>query len=363
MLDNQSLPPLLAQAFVPSLSDGLCKSSSVSQATQLDSFDVRSVLDADAVTRGYASSAQQSEGSTDYAIQEIKSVLDRFMKECKYKCPRSPRNLELRESIALEVASWGVKLPEAHAKKIVDTACRFAETAYIHLSPEHQAFVARYTAYFIYSDDLGAHHLEALGQFARRFANGERQLDPVLERLAEMVKRSHELWTTIGSNSIITGTLDALMGYHLEFTTPNMVIRPGATRFPDYMRYRTGINPPFIAFIFMRSWEFTTESYLQLIPELESWIGFVNDLFSFYKEHLAHEANNYICIRAAAEQTPPLVILRRLADEMLETTYRIYRLAEGDTALSELLHGYIQRYLEFHLDTPRYRLAELGLTA
>ncbi|KAI0366894.1 terpenoid synthase [Pilatotrama ljubarskyi] len=313
--------------------------------------------------------SSQEELHRDHAAQEIKATIAYFLKECKYGNPRTPLSPELREKTALEIASWGVRLPGNNAKKFADTSCRFAETAYAHLSPEHQFFVARYTAYFLYSDDLGSQHLEALGQFTRRFANGERQLDPVLERLAEMVKRSHELWTTFGSNAIITGILDAITAYYLEFTTRDMVIKPGAVRFPDYMRVRTGIDPPFIAFIFMRDWRSSPESYLQLVLELEYWIGVVNtyDLpnrrFSFYKEYQDHETNNYLWIKAATEQTSPLVALRRLADEILETTRHIYQLAGEDAELSALWHGYVQRYIEFHLDTPRYRLVELGLEA
>lgn len=86
-------------------------------------------------------------------------------------------------------------------------------------------------------------------------------------------------------------------------------------------------------------------------------------------------------IRAAMEQTTGLVILRKLADEILDTTRRIEGLAAEDAGLSALWHGYkqvrscltcrrgygltglrMQRFLEFHIKAPRYRLSELGLT-
>ncbi|KAJ3013106.1 hypothetical protein NUW54_g1682 [Trametes sanguinea] len=166
--------------------------------------------------------------------------------------------------------------------------------------------------------------------------------------------------TDSGANSIAAGTLEAIAAFYTEFTIQNMIVKPGALRYPDHLRLRSGIDPPYIAFLFMRGWRDTSESYVQLIPDMEYWIGAVNDVLSFYKEELAQETNNYVHLRAAAEQAPSLSILRTLAEEVVETKRRLDRLVEDDAELAALWRGYVQRFLEFSVKAPRYRLLELG---
>ncbi|KAI0769049.1 terpenoid synthase, partial [Trametes elegans] len=284
-----------------------------------------------------------------------------FIERCGFQSPHSAVDSELRCHISDEVASWNVGLTAAHAEKVVDTSCLLTETAYAHTSPEHRYFVARYTAYFLYADDLGGRCVEALNQFPRLFAIAQAQLDPVLDRLAELIRGAHALWTDVGANAIITGTLDALTAYHIELTTRDMVVRPGAVRYPDYLRLRTGIDPPFIAFVFMRGWRATAQSYLQFVPDMEWWIGAAN--LSFYKEELENETTNYVHVRAAVEQSSRLQVLQKLANEVLETQRRLDSMMADDEELAALWRGYVQGYLEFSIKTPRYRLAELGFTA
>ncbi|OJT10385.1 hypothetical protein TRAPUB_13077 [Trametes pubescens] len=279
---------------------------------------------------------------TPEAIQEIKETVQYFLQQCHYEYPNTPKDIALRERMALDIAAWNVDLPARFAEEVLETSCHFIETAYAHTTLEHRFFVARYCAYFVYADDLGTRCLDALRDFPRRFANREQQLDPILDRLAEMVRGAHKLWTDVGTSAIIAGTLDALTAFYIEYTTCGLAVKPGAVRYPDYLRLKSGIDPPFIAFIFMRGWRDTAESYVQLLPEMEYWIGATNDLLSFYKEELAQETNNYIHIRAAAEETSGLVILRKLAEEILDTTKRIERLAADDAELADLWYGYKQ---------------------
>ncbi|KAI0662064.1 terpenoid synthase [Cubamyces menziesii] len=294
--------------------------------------------------------------------KEIRSIMLHFLQGCRYQNVSTPPDEELRHRMLMEVESWNVGLSSKHAECFIETGSHFAETAYRHTSPEHRFFAARYTAYFLYADDIGQHHVEALKEFPRRFMNGEPQLNPILDRLVNLVKSAHELWTDVGTDAIIIGTLEAISAFYLEYATHDMVIKPGAVRYPDYLRLRSGIDPPFIAFVFMRGWRDTAESYLQLIPDMEYWIGAVNDVLSFYKEEKEQETANYVHLRAAVERLPPLVILRNLADEIVETTHRLDRLVDDDVELAALWRGYVQRFLEFSVKAPRYRLSELGLT-
>ncbi len=150
--------------------------------------------------------------------------------------------------------------------KLVDSACVITETAYGHTSPVHQHYIALYTAIVLYLDDIGHKHLDAIKQFASRFTRGEKQLSPALDDLVQLMRQSHELFTDVGADAIVSGTFDAVTAMYIEYSTQDMVIRPPATLYPWYLRVRSGICPPYIHFIFMKSWRPTAESYLQMMP-------------------------------------------------------------------------------------------------
>lgn len=63
---------------------------------------------------------------------------------------------------------------------------------------------------------------------------------------------------------------------------------------------------------------------------------------SFYKEELAGENNNYVHLRAAAEEIAPVEVLHRLTEEVLDTARRIDRIVCRDEELAELWEGYRQ---------------------
>ena len=120
----------------------------------------------------------------------------------------------------------------------------------------------------MYVDDLGDRHLDAVMGFTSRFVRGEVQPDPVLERLARLLRqRTHELWNVYSADAIIASTLDAVAMMHVEHSTQDtLVVAPEATRFPYYLRTRAGLGPPYIHFAFMGSWRSVPDSYLQILP-------------------------------------------------------------------------------------------------
>lgn len=63
---------------------------------------------------------------------------------------------------------------------------------------------------------------------------------------------------------------------------------------------------------------------------------------SFYKEELAGETNNYIHLRATAEQTSVDAVLRDLVEEVTDTAVRVGKVAADDEELSKLWDKYMQ---------------------
>lgn len=197
---------------------------------------------------------------------DIKSIITDFLTRSAYQWGVTQQDPELRAAVAIEALRWDTCGNVSLVEKIVDCACDFIESAYGHLSPTHRRYVAIYTACILFCDDLGGQRLEAVRQFATRLTSGQPQLTPALDTLAGLLRKAHELWPAVGADAIISGTIDAVTGMYLEYTTQDMEINQRTTWWPTYLRTRTGINAPFIHFIFMKSFRATPESYLQLLP-------------------------------------------------------------------------------------------------
>ncbi|KAI1793269.1 terpenoid synthase [Ganoderma leucocontextum] len=283
-----------------------------------------------------------------------------FLDRLPYTPPDVPANPELRREVADVIVSWNVGVSWEYVEGLTDTSCSIAESAYAHTSYEHQRVVAIYTACLTYADDLGHRNLEALGQFVRRFTRGEAQLHPALDCLTKLLGTLHEFCPRISADAIITSTIDSVTAMYIEVVSQGDVISPFATRYPFYLRLKTGIAPAYVHLNFTKGWgDAIGTYYLQVVPELELvTIGF-NDILSFYKETLAGETDNYVHMRAAAEQKPAGAVLRELVEENLESWHKIKQLASAQSGLVDICVGYLMGYVEFHFKARRYRLHEI----
>nr|VWP00959.1 Histidine-containing phosphotransfer protein [Ganoderma boninense] len=313
-------------------------------------------------------------------LDTTKLSVRNFLTRLPYASPGLPANPELRREVANVIVSWKVNVDLQYIEGLTETSCSIAESAYAHTSYEHQRVVAIYTACLTYADDLGHRNLEALEQFARRFTRGEPQLHPALDCLTKILKTLHEFCPTISADAIITSTIDSVTAMYIEVVSQGDVISPFATRYPLYLRLKTGIAPAYVHLNFTKSWgDAIGTYYLQIIPELELvTIGF-NDMYvhhivlpprlcpfadrssslSFYKEELARETDNYIHMRASAEQKPAATVLRELVEENLESWHKIKQLAAVQPGLVEICMCYLMGYVEFHFKARRYRLHEV----
>ncbi|OJT10384.1 hypothetical protein TRAPUB_13076 [Trametes pubescens] len=260
----------------------------------------------------------------------MQEVICDLLNRSEYRSPKSATDYELRRALAEEVAEWKTHVALAFLTKSVDASCNYVETVYGHTPAAHKHYIALYTVCMLYADDLGDHDPGAVMQFTRRFVRAEPQPHAVFECLADLLRRAHELWPQFGADCVITGTLDALAANHVECMTRGMSVKPHATRYPAYLRLRAGIGAPFTHFVFPNCWRETPESYVQILP------------LSFYKEELAGETNNYIHLRAAAEQTSTDTILRKLVEEVTDTARRVVKIAADDEELSRIWNRYMQ---------------------
>ncbi|CDO71707.1 hypothetical protein BN946_scf184915.g51 [Trametes cinnabarina] len=339
-------------------------------------------LSTSACSYGYVPKLLLEPSRPEGSVVETKQIIRDFLYCLRYHAPHTPINYRLRKEVMDEILSWNAGVDIGYAEALTDTCCTIAESAYRHTSYDHQLLIAIYTTYCVYVDDLGQRDLDALGNFIKRFVAREDLRDPVLERLVRQFQDMHEYYPRLSVDNIVTKTLEAMIGMYIEFTTKGMVVAPGALMYPAFMRLKTGIGAAYALFNFVKGWRDPSDNfYLQLIPEIEHYtdsikyasssltIAFmiltdstrrsdnsatcesayhsisscpdISSSLSFYKEILAGETDNYINLRASAEQKDPVVVLRELAEETLDTIRRVQDLTSSDPQMTEILHSYI----------------------
>ncbi|KAI9058171.1 terpenoid synthase [Trametes sanguinea] len=298
----------------------------------------------------------------DDAREETIRILRRFLSALQYRAPRTPINHELRKEVADEILSWKAGVSMQYVEALTDTCCTIAESAYRHTSYQHQLLIAIYTTYCVYIDDLGHRDLDALGQFVKRFIARQDLQDPVLQRFVRQFQEIYEYYPRLSADIVNAKSLDAFIGMYIEFTAKDMVVAPGATMYPAFLRLKTGIGIAYALFNFVKDWRDPSDNfYLQLVPEIEQFTDAINDILSFYKELLAGETDNYIHLRASAERKDPVVVLRELLEETLDTIRRVKDLTSSDPETTEIIDSYLMGYVEFHFRAGRYRLEDLQM--
>ncbi|OJT09957.1 hypothetical protein TRAPUB_13555 [Trametes pubescens] len=281
-------------------------------------------------------------GTSLDTISEIKEILKDFLRRLNYRSPHTPPNAKLRAEVTAEIASWNADLSPSFMRGLAETSYVIAESAYAHTSYTHQRVIAIYTAYLTYVDDLGGRDLDVLSEFGRRLLAREPFGDPALDRLVVMLQDMYAYYPRLSAHSIAVSTLDFFVGSYVEVTGKKMAVAPGATKYPGFMRLKTGIGAAYALFNFVKDWRDPADHFfLQLIPEIEFYTDTINDILSFYKESLAGETDNLIHLRAAAEQKDPLTVLREVVEETLESIRKVEVLAAADPQLAEICRSYV----------------------
>ena len=98
-------------------------------------------------------------------------------------------------------------------------------TAYTHIENEAtRVFIALYTAFLVYVDDVYERDNSAVRVFIERFVRGEKQLEPVLDGLAHFLPEIADHYEPVVANIILTATLNLINASTLEFQTQGMKV-------------------------------------------------------------------------------------------------------------------------------------------
>lgn len=126
-----------------------------------------------------------------------------------------------------------------------------------------------------------------------------------------------------------------------------------------YLRAMTGIPEYYTICIFPPSISYA--DYKDALPSIGDFINLQNDLLSFYKEELTGEECNlasYLNMFRGGESK--IDVLEWLMERAVACYNRALQLLKREDAKAAL-RAFGQGYLDFHFQSKRYKLAEIGV--
>ncbi|KAF8534738.1 Trichodiene synthase, partial [Trichophaea hybrida] len=173
----------------------------------------------------------------------------------------------------------------------------------------------------------------------------------------------------ISSGCILKSTIDYCIGSIIECEYPDGIsIPPSSSRFPQYLRRKTGTSESFVHFMFpdiiFPEKQFMG-TYLPAIPDIIEIVDRVNDVMSFYKECVVGtEENNFIITSAKLRGCDPITILDKICQDLVKLSKDVKatldRAPGGNTELKEAFSVYVEGFIMWHITGKRYRLDEIG---
>ncbi|KAF8066673.1 isoprenoid synthase domain-containing protein [Lyophyllum atratum] len=280
-----------------------------------------------------------------------------------------PTNEKLEAAMRAEMKARNLRSPRL--EKTVHLAASLIELAFHGCTLEEKKNIALFNWYIIYVDDAVLVNPRPFIEFQYRFTLGLPQLDPVLDAFAAVLHALSSSYPPLQANLILSAAFEFVSASCIE---PQLALANSrakgpklpaalkvkeATRFPLFLRERTGLGVPGALMLFSPSQPIEFLDCFRALGDMSFWIAAVNDLLSFFKEQLAGETATYIHARAEAEGRSPLRVFATLKDELSAASRNITRALGADLAAVETWRMFEYGVVAWHLENDRYRLHEL----
>nr|UWK20216.1 trichodiene synthase [Trichoderma stromaticum] len=162
--------------------------------------------------------------------------------------------------------------------------------------------------------------------------------------------------------NMVRSTIDFFQGCWIE--QHNFKGFRGSSDYPGFLRRMNGLGHCVGSTIWPLELINEEEHFLEIttaIAQMENWMVWTNDIFSFYKEYSAERdqtslVNSYVeCEGMTLDEA-----LEKLAKDTLRSSEEIIQVFhDKDPKMYEILTRFIQGYITWHLCDDRYRLIEV----
>ncbi|KAF8957808.1 isoprenoid synthase domain-containing protein [Flammula alnicola] len=292
----------------------------------------------------------------------IRNIIGDLLIKCQIPYVVTPYDQELHDLCCAVARERGYPMGTDRSVPsllpFIQSGVIIASVAYGHLESEAtRVFISLYTAFLVYVDDAYQRDVQRVSVFNERFVLREPQEDPVLDGLADWLHEIPKHYERVAANIILTATLNLINASLLEFQTKGMQASIYAKGYPGFTRAMSGASEAYALMIFPPT--VPLQSYIQALPELVAYIGYGNDVLSFYKEELAGETVNYISVLARCHGLSKMEAFERLATDVVGAQTQISVILETDKEAFEAWQKFKAGYVGFHTSFDRYLLDDL----
>lgn len=305
---------------------------------------------------------------SDDTKAELTEILRKFLSDIQYELPVLEMDPTVTDQVNLHLKEAGFSDEDLlKLARTIQTAVGLAVLTYQTVPFDVQVTVAIYTVYNLIIDDRanGPEFRKDLNSLNTRLLTGKPPGISLLQSYDKFLATMHETFGQFPGDMIIKDTPQFMSGSCLEAEGDKTLKWPvEAPEFANYFRLKVGL-PEGFAFMLFPTQQFTEEEVLRdclpVIPYLVSYINWLNDIMSLYKEVVEVENCIFINNSAKAQGLAPLEFLRKLCDDTVGVVRILRTLGKDNSRLGRALEAYIQGYIVYHFTQKRYRLADLGL--
>ncbi|KAI0442582.1 terpenoid synthase [Xylaria telfairii] len=220
-------------------------------------------------------------------------------------------------------------------------------------------FTGIYTWIAVLVDDEASKDPEQWQHFMSRFYNNGEQPSTIAQAWADMLRLCNRFYSPVAASSIVTSSLKFVNANVLQgLEVPKMTQTMGGEAWAYYLRDMDGLAE---AYVWLTFPGLDVSSYMEAIPDMNKYLVFTNDIWSFYKEECAGEKDNYINLRAIYEKKGAHEVFQDVAHEAKDAFNRIRGVLGGNELAARAWHDHAVGYVAMHTSSARYRLDEIGL--
>lgn len=301
--------------------------------------------------------------------KDYEAIVNGFLREVSFQPPHSGYDVGLKSRVENSLESHGISREFLKQNgPCIDTATKITSFTYPFVSHEVQEAIALYASYVITIDDLTTEILPDLKDYVGQAILGQSHQLELLRGFTKFLGSQQRLFGQFGGDMIVKGSMEFISAAVVEQSQDKCLHLPqDASDYLVFFRAKTGVAEPFAFFCFpenINPEERDLARYVSAIPSIMLFLGYVNDLLSFYKEECkAEDSPGFVRNHAKAYNITPLQSLRQLSKELMSEVRKIRSIFSDDNAMAERIDKFVHGYIFYHLCTGRYRLDELDIPA
>lgn len=294
--------------------------------------------------------------------------MNRFLGDISFQIPKFEFDVELKSRVENCLETHGISRKFiTEIEPCINTATKITSCTYPFASPEVQEAIALYATYVISIDDMTGEILSHLENYSTQLVLGQTQRHELLGGFTKFLGDQQRLFGKFGGDMIVKGSMEFIASAVVERRQDGIHLSRHGSDYLVYFRAKTGVAEPFAFFCFPENINpegEDLEKYIAAIPSIMLFLGYVNDLLSFYKEELNEEDSpRFIQSHAKVHGTTLLQSLFQLRIETVDEVRKIRSILSDDAILTERIDQFIHGYIFYHLCSGRYRLDELNIPA